>query len=75
MPKGFRDPQAVSVARLRTAAKREGYRGVIVLVFGDENMAGSSYGSDRADCDDMGRLLDSVMDQVEAGEIGGWTEP
>lgn len=45
-------------------------RGVIVLMVTDEGqVAGASWGRDRADCQAMGRLLDEIVDGVDGGTL------
>jgi hypothetical protein len=43
--------------------------GVIILHFSEDGVGGASYGMTRDACDGMKRVLDAIMDRIQAGEI------
>ncbi len=44
--------------------KKYGTRAVIILWFDDEQLGGSSWGKTRSQCEETGRLLDEIWDQI-----------
>jgi len=56
----------------RKLGRKLGARGVIVLCFDTDRIAGVSYGRTKADCKNMGRLLDALATPIEDGEIKVW---
>jgi hypothetical protein len=62
----------LSVEKLRAMAKRNGWRGVVVIAFDDENIAATSYGRDREDCGRMSNLAGRITALIEAGALKVW---
>lgn len=50
-------------------------KGVIILAFDDERSACTSYGVDKAHCQDLARLLDRICDKIDKEEWPVWNTP
>ena len=48
-------------------------RGVIVLAFSDDNVAGASYGETKVECKQIGYTLDRIIESIMDGKIPVWT--
>jgi hypothetical protein len=64
--------KAITKSKLRELAAEHGWRGVVVLAFDEDSLAGTSYGKTRADCGKMGELLDELHDDVMSGRTKVW---
>ena len=64
-----REPTINQAKRICEAIKA---RGVIVLAFDEEAVAGASYGETKPECKDMGVLLDGIVALVQSGELQPW---
>lgn len=49
-------------------------RGVIILAFSADNVAGASYGETRAECKQMGYTMDCIVDAINEGRIPVWED-
>lgn len=58
-----------TVHQARRVCSETGARGVIVLALDDEGVAGASYGATKAECAQMGTLLDRIVDALESGKV------
>ena len=47
-------------------------RGVIVLAFSDDNVAGASYGETKAECKQIAFTLDEIIEAIQEGQIPIW---
>ena len=47
-------------------------RGVIVLAFSKDNVAGASYGETKAECGQLGYTLDRIIEDLCEGRIPMW---
>lgn len=47
-------------------------RGVIVLAFSQDNVAGASYGETKLECSQLGYTLDRIIEAIMDGEIPIW---
>ena len=47
-------------------------RGVIVLAFSGDNVAGASYGETEAECKQIGHTLARIIEDLMAGVIPAW---
>lgn len=63
-------PPTVPQARQVCAAL--GARGVIVLAFSRDNVAGASYGETKAECGQLGYTLDRIIEHLCDGRIPMW---
>lgn len=66
-------PPIVSV-HVKPLAEALRARGVIVLAFDEERSACASYGATKAECRQMAQLLDTIVDQIDSGELAVWEE-
>ncbi len=64
----------LSITEARQICEKLGARGVIVLSFSEDNIAGTSYGATRAECSDLGRTLDAIVDEISSERIGVWSD-
>ena len=49
-------------------------RAVIVLALTDDNVAGSSYGETKLECQQVGYTLDRIIEAIQAGFIPVWAK-
>ena len=47
-------------------------RGVIVLAFSKDNVAGASYGETKAECKQLARVMDDMILSIQMGDIQVW---
>ena len=59
----------MDVRLARKLAKQHGLQGVIVIAIGDGLYSAASYGSTKAQCAELGRMLDRISDDIESGAI------
>ncbi len=53
------------ITEARALGQQHQARGALILLFDDNgNFAGASWGRDRADCREMGHLLDEIVDAL-----------
>lgn len=57
------------IADAKAIAKRLGADAVIVLAFVDGQVQGASYGTDRAKCQTISKVLDRIVDDMCAGKL------
>lgn len=50
-------------------------RGVIVLAFSEDGVAGASYGETRGECKQLSYTLDCIIDAINEGRIPVWGRP
>lgn len=62
----------LSITEARKICESLGARGVIVIAFSEDDMAGTSYGATRAECADLGMTLEAIMDEIETEDISVW---
>jgi len=58
--------KSMSIAQVRELGRKLEARGVIILVFDDEVVAGTSWGRTRQDCKLLGQWMDDLIDNGEA---------
>ena len=58
-----------TVRDARASCKKRNLDGVLIIGFADGNIGAASYGSTKAQCAQLGKLLDHVVEQVERGEV------
>lgn len=60
----------IPISRVRELTEAAGGRGTIVLSFdGAGAYSGTSYGETRAECAELGKLLDAIADRLNAGTL------
>ena len=64
-----REPTITQAKRICEAVKA---RGVIVIAFDEESVAGASYGETKPECKDMGVLLDAIVADIQSGRLQPW---
>lgn len=55
-----------AVGHARCLARQYGARGVVVLVFDQDRVAGASYGETKAECKKLGKVLDGIVDELQS---------
>ena len=58
-----------SIADARKATKVLGVQGVLIVALSPEGIGAASYGSTKAQCSQLGKLLDFIISEVEAGKV------
>jgi hypothetical protein len=53
-------------------AKDHNAKGVILICFDEISITSASYGVTKEECRPMGRLLENIIDKIEAGELEVW---
>lgn len=61
-----------AVGHARWLARQYGARGVVVLVFDGDHVAGASYGETRAECKRLGHVLDGIVDELLSAGPSAW---
>lgn len=61
-----------AVGHARWIARQYGARGVVVLVFDGERVAGASYGETKAECKKLGQVLDGIVDELQLEGPSAW---
>jgi hypothetical protein len=61
-----------AVGHARWLARQYGARGVVVLVFDGERVAGASYGETKAECKKLGKVLDGIVDELQLEGPSAW---
>ena len=49
-------------------------RGVIVLAFSEDNVAGASYGETKCECKQLAYTMDRIIADIQEGRIPVWPE-
>lgn len=62
----------LSITEARKICESLGARGVIVIAFSEDDMAGTSYGATQAECADLGQTLEAIIAKIETGAIPVW---
>lgn len=57
------------ISKAKAIAAEMGAEGVAIFVFKGEQVAGTSYGADRALCGRMGKFIDRIVDDLGDGKI------
>lgn len=61
-----------AVGHARWLTRQYGARGVVVLVFDGEQVAGASYGETKAECKKLGKVLDGIVDELQREGPSAW---
>lgn len=61
-----------AVGHARWLARQYGARGVVVLVFDEDHVAGASYGETKAECKRLGHVLDGIVDDLQLRGPAAW---
>ncbi len=61
-----------AVGHARWLARQYEARGVVVLVFDGERVAGASYGETKAECRKLGQVLDGIVDELQLEGPAAW---
>ena len=61
-----------AVGHARWLARQYGARGVVVLVFDQDRVAGASYGETKAECKKLGQVLDGIVDELQLEGPSAW---
>lgn len=59
----------ISIGTARWLTNKNGLDGTIVLAFGGGKFKAASYGADVRKCRQLGKLIDAIGDQIEAGSL------
>ena len=62
----------LSITEARKICESLGARGVIVIAFSEDDMAGTNYGATRAECADLGQTLDAIIESMQTGNLIVW---
>lgn len=58
-----------TIRTARAITKQGELEGCLVIGFGGDTFGAASYGSTKARCDALGRLLDFISEAIERGEV------
>lgn len=63
----------LSITEARQICEKLGARGVIVIAFSEDDMAGTSYGATREECADLAETLEVIAEKIEQEQILVWS--
>lgn len=62
----------VTIGDARKICEKVGARGVIVLSFSAAAFSAASYGQTKAECRQVGKLLDRIVSMLASGDLKAW---
>jgi len=63
-----------TIAQAKAICEALKARGVIVLAFTEDDVAGASYAASRSECQQLGYTLDCIIDAISDGRCTTWTD-